>query len=323
MVLLVSGRCRESCYYCPLSPEKKNKDVTYADEMLVSGDAEIIAEAESIGATGTGITGGDPLHSYDRTLRLLRLLKNHFGESHHVHLYTSSLDLEKIRGLEEAGLDEIRFHPPLDIWTRLPETAMPQIIAESKMEIGLELPALPDKEQELRQAMRDAFAMGASFVNLNELEFSEGNWAMMESQGYHVKDDVSAAVRGSERVARKLLREFRRNSVHYCSSRFKDSVQLRRRLLRRAERVAQPWELVTSDGTLLKGLALSDDPEALMERLRIENEVPGDLMRPGVGGLEVAPWVLEELAPELEEPCFLVEEYPSADRLEVERMPLN
>jgi len=37
----------------------------------------------------------------------------------------------------------------------------------------------------------------------------------------------------------------------------------------------------------------------------------------------VAPWVLEELAPELELESFIVEEYPTADRLEVERAPLT
>ena len=39
--------------------------------------------------------------------------------------------------------------------------------------------------------------------------------------------------------------------------------------------------------------------------------------------LEVAPWVLEEIASELPYRCYEVEEYPTADRLEVERAPLN
>ena len=39
--------------------------------------------------------------------------------------------------------------------------------------------------------------------------------------------------------------------------------------------------------------------------------------------LEVAAWVLEEIAPELELQSFIVEEYPTADRLEVERSPLR
>lgn len=324
MVLLVSGRCGEACFYCPLSHEKKGKDVIYADETRVSRDEEIVQEAESIGATGTGITGGDPLLCYERSLHLLRLLKAHFGPSHHVHLYTSTIDLEKVRGLEAAGLDEIRFHPPLEMWRSLPKSALPDILRECRLEVGLELPALPDHADELRQVMSDAFAMGVSFVNLNELEFSEGNWDMMLRQGYLVKDDISAAVKGSERLAKKMVKEFRRHSVHYCSSGFKDSVQLRRRLLRRAERTAQEWEVVTEDGTIVKGVVESTDPMALMHRLEQEG-VPAELMHADKERhrLDMAPWVLEDIAAELDEPCFLVEEYPTSDRLEVERLPLN
>ena len=40
------------------------------------------------------------------------------------------------------------------------------------------------------------------------------------------------------------------------------------------------------------------------------------------GRLEIAPWVLEEIAPHLGRPAYIVEEYPTADALEVERTPL-
>src|SRR5207249_4230293 len=38
--------------------------------------------------------------------------------------------------------------------------------------------------------------------------------------------------------------------------------------------------------------------------------------------LEIAPWILEKLAPKLHRPAFLVEEYPTSDGLEVERTRL-
>lgn len=324
MVLLVSGLCEESCFYCPLSVEKKNRDVVFADETLISHDNQIILEAESIGATGTGITGGDPLLSFERTTEMIRLLKSHFGEQHHIHLYTSDINLEKVKLLEELGLDEIRFHPPLATWTKLPQSALASIIKECRLDVGLEVPALPDKAAELRILMRDAFAMGVKFVNLNELEFSEGNWDMMLEHGYQVKDDISAAVKGSDRLAKRMVSEFRNESVHYCSSGFKDSVQLRRRLLRRAERTAKEWELVTDDGTLVKGIINADDLLSLREKL-LQRGVPMELMHIDARNerLEIAPWVIEELAVDLEEKCYLVEEYPTSDRLEVERFPLN
>ena len=68
MVLLVTGKCSYKCYYCPLSLKKQGKDDTYANEKLVQDDDDIIFEAESIEARGTGITGGDPLLAMKKTV---------------------------------------------------------------------------------------------------------------------------------------------------------------------------------------------------------------------------------------------------------------
>lgn len=75
MVLFVTGLCDSGCFYCPVSFERKDKDAVYADEMLVSEEDDIIEEAVSIGATGTGITGGDPLLNIDRTVSFIRMLR--------------------------------------------------------------------------------------------------------------------------------------------------------------------------------------------------------------------------------------------------------
>ena len=97
MVLLVTGLCNANCFYCPLSEKKKNKDVIYANEKIVKKDDDIIREAELIEAEGTGITGGDPLITISRTIKYIKMLKEYFGKEHHIHLYTSILNIEKIR----------------------------------------------------------------------------------------------------------------------------------------------------------------------------------------------------------------------------------
>jgi len=68
-------------------------------------------------ALGTSITGGEPQEAMAKTCRYLELLKDEFGEDHHTHLYTGITGgRENMRRLSEAGLDEIRFHPPLEMW---------------------------------------------------------------------------------------------------------------------------------------------------------------------------------------------------------------
>lgn len=324
MVLFITGRCDTGCYYCPVSLEKKGRDVIYANELKTSSKSAIIEEAESMDATGTGITGGDPLMNVERTVNAIRMLKEHFGKDHHIHLYTSTMDMEKIREVVEAGLDEIRFHPPTEMWTHMRDTPLADIARELDIDVGIEVPALPDHEEGLNALADFAGEAGIDFVNLNELEFSESNWNMMEKHCYGLVDELSSAVGGSEDVARRIILSHPDLPIHFCSSTFKDGVQLRNRLIRKAEKNAKEYEVVTEDGTIVKGVIYGDLEEALA-LLRDEYGVPGRLMYIDEerGRLEVAPWVLEEIACELPYKCYEVEEYPTADHLEVERAPLN
>lgn len=322
MVLLVTGKCRWGCFYCPVSLEKKGLDVIYANEGRVTTDEEIIAEAESMDATGTGITGGDPLVVLDRTIHMIELLKGRFGPEHHIHLYTATIDREKVARLEAAGLDEIRFHPPVSSWTRMEETALAEIVSSTKMDVGIEVPAIPGKEKELNALVSYATSVGVGFVNLNELEFSESNWSMMEIEGYRVRDDVSSAILGSEETARKVMKANRKADIHFCSSSFKDGVQLRRRLIRRAEHICTDYQAITEDGTLVRGYVYTKDTEATMERLRTLG-VDDGMMVALDGKVEVAPWILEVVADSLDDKSYISEQYPTADGLEVERTPLN
>ncbi len=321
MVLFVTGRCRWGCDYCPVSLEKKGKDVIYANEGLVHTDEEVIAEAESMDATGTGITGGDPLMDMDRTIHFIRLLKDRFGPDHHIHLYTATLDKDKVRLLEEAGLDEIRFHPRDDQWAHMEDSGLDEIVRSTGMKVGIEVPALPRREADLIALIEYARSIGIDFINLNELEFSESNWDMMDIHGYSVKDDISSAVAGSEETAMKAMKRARGANVHFCSSAFKDGVQLRRRLVRRAMHISEAYQQVTEDGTLIRGF-VRGEPDATVARLK-DLGVPEDMLHPMDDKIEVAPWILERIAPDLEQKAWLSEQYPTADGLEVERTPLN
>lgn len=325
LVLLVTGKCAYGCYYCPLSFKKKGRAVVYADEMRVKKDADVLEEAGAINATGTGVTGGDPLIQPKETVRLIKLLKDNFGDRHHVHLYTRSTDLKAIEKVASAGLDEIRFHPQVSIWKNLGESEYAGAIVASRgygVEAGFEIPAIPGCEKDIRTFLNDAYDLGASFVNLNELEFSESNWRALRKRGFEVKDDVSASVRGSQGMALRLLRDAPAGlPTHYCSSSFKDGIQLRRRIMRRAKNVMRPLDILTKDGTIIIGIIETRDPVSFAADLKKRFDIPKRFIEPNQerGRVEIASWILEEIATELEERAFIIEEYPTADRLEVER----
>ena len=324
MVLFITGRCDTGCYYCPVGLSKKGKDVIYANELCTRTKSMIIEEAESMDASGTGITGGDPLINTERTVDAIRMLKGHFGQDHHIHLYTSTMDMEKISAVVEAGLDEIRFHPPLKQWAHMDDTPLREIVRNLTIDVGIEVPALPDHKEELDALISFAESIGVDFINLNELEFSESNWDMMDKYDYDLVDELSSAVKGSEEVARYIMERHVNIPIHYCSSTFKDGVQLRNRLLRKANHSAKEYEVITDEGTVIKGV-LYGDLETAKKLLAEDYDVPEELMFIDTerNRLDVAPWVLEEIADELPYKCYEVEEYPTADRLEVERAPLN
>lgn len=326
MVLLVTGICKGVCWYCPLSEKKKGKDVIYSNEKKVETTEEIIDEAEMIDATGTGITGGDPLLCND-TFEYIKMLKAHFGPEHHIHLYTQITDMDKIRRAIGAGLDEIRFHPPVKLWETIEETEYPIVLEDLKkldVDVGVEIPSIPEEKHGTHHLLKRLGPL-LDFVNLNELEFSSTNWKELVERGYKKKSDISGAVKGSQEFAMKFLKEDFDTSVHYCSSSFKDGVQLRKRIQRRAENVAKPGDMITEEGILIRGIILADDPEGFVDVLKERYEIPDEMVwfDEEKSRVEIALDILDEIYDEIEYECFGIEEYPTDDRLEVERWPLK
>lgn len=317
-MLFVTGRCGRDCFYCPLSAERKEIDVVYADELLVTRIEDILDEARSIGALGTGITGGEPLLKLDFVKECIRALKREFGEEHHIHLYTGILpDKETLRGLTEAGLDEIRLHPPLDDWSN--PAGLGEALSGAAtlgLEAGVEIPAL-EPAPEIIKAVKSTGA----FLNLNELEFSETNADRLKGKGFEPQESHCGAY-GSEEMARVHFMD-EEIKVHFCTSRFKDAVQLRERLKRRAERVARSFDLPTEDGTLIHGVIEGDRDRALnaLESL----EVPVELYASVGPAVDIAADILEEISKELKGiglKVSIVERYPLEGGLIVERIPL-
>jgi pyruvate formate-lyase activating enzyme-like uncharacterized protein len=170
-------------------------------------------------------------------------------------------------------------------------------------------------------------------VNLNELEFSERNYFAFHRLGYCIKNDISAAVKGSETTAKKIVTLIQKKDmaigVHYCSVSFKDGVQLKNRITRRAKHIAKPYDVITKEGTLIKGIIYGSGVsfDHILSLLRETYKIPPHLFYVNIEKkrIELAAWVLEKIAPKLVKKgcrCFIVEEYPTADGLEVERDPV-
>jgi len=192
---------------------------------------------------------------------------------------------------------------------------------------GIEIPCIPGKENEMVKLAKSAELAGTQFINLNELEFSESNWQELKAHGFEVKDDISSSVKGSQEAAGKVSSSLKNQKiiVHYCSSSFKDATQLRNRILRRARNTATKLEIITEEGTFIKGVIETKEPANLIKKLKKEFELPDELIRHDIekGRIEISAWIIEDLPVLSNCKYFIVEEYPTADRLEVEKRPVN
>lgn len=324
MVLFVTGLCRRHCFYCPLSEKRAGKDLAYANERPIKSVKDILDEARSMDALGTGITGGDPSLRFKRVLAYLRLLKAEFGRDHHVHMYCcGELTSSQLIQLKREGLDEIRFHT----WSAEPV----KLALDVGLYAGVEIPVIPGDYQRIVSLLAELDKINCEFVNLNELEFSDTNLVQLKARGFRLKSDTSMAARGSETEAIRVLKWAAKNTklnVHYCPSVLKDSVQLRNRLKRKAKNVARPHEAITPDGLLVKGAILNLPHNRLVPvRLRLmrDHRIPRDLIviDPKKKRIEL-PWFLaKKLAPVEKDLTFaLIEAYPTYDGLETTLIPL-
>jgi pyruvate formate-lyase activating enzyme-like uncharacterized protein len=279
---------------------------------------DVLEEARMIDALGTGITGGEPLLKLDTVLKYIRSLKAELGEEHHIHLYTGTLPQRTVLlRLKEAGLDEIRVHPALEtpkMMAELEETLREAVSLE--LEAGVEIPSLKPAPRIL-----EIIKKTGAFLNLNELEFSETNQDQLKAMGFQPQDKCFGAL-GSKEVAENNFMDDGAK-VHYCSSSFKDAVQLRERFKRRARRVARSFEEITEDGTLILGTIEGRISEAA--DILTQLEVPKSMYAVMGDRIEMAAWVLEEIYPRLKrQGCHptIEERYPTGDGQVVERIPL-
>ncbi|MCS7143656.1 MAG: radical SAM protein [Archaeoglobaceae archaeon] len=300
LTLFITGLCNNSCFYCPVSKQKFGKDVVFANEREVRCFEDFIAEVDLMSAEGVAITGGEPLLKLDRVIDFAKISKD-LGL--HVHLYTSIPAREYL--LDKIEIDEIRFHPPefRDVEKFVDSIEVAKSLG---IDVGFEIPAVTF-EPRIVEIVNELDA----FLNLNQLEASEANWFALEKHGFVIEDFF---VEKTEIV--KLYE--RAKKFHYCTARFKDSAQFRRRLIRMAMNHPD-FYLVTRDGTLLCSRIEGDleKAEEILKRAKVEFKRFEDCIETTP---EVAGSSLKEILKSESLKVSLVERYPTVNRTIIELM---
>ncbi len=345
-VLFGTGLCPRDCFFCPISDEKKNKDVIYINELKINelDINSLIKEIKLSRSKGVGITGGDPLLKISRVVGFIKILKEIFGKRFHIHLYTSFnlVTRDRLKKLYDAGLDEIRFHPDINsdiLWKNIEYANL------FNWDTGIEVPVIPDKEKGLIKIL-EYFKDKVDFFNFNELEMSDNQNVERFKSKYSLADNESYAIKGSMDLGLKILKYCSKNKLncHLCSVKLKDGVQLSNRIKLRSKLAKIKTDKITNEGLLkrgviysqmipginyeleLNGLSKIDIEEELKElkdlQTRINKVFNIPLSKIIIDAKKLRILTSEKLARKLArlipEQCAVVLEYPTSDALEVE-----
>ncbi|MCS7127888.1 MAG: radical SAM protein [Sulfolobales archaeon] len=251
IVIFITGLCLDNCWYCPISREKFGRKTIYVDEVRAASYSDVIDEAYRVGALGAGITGGDPIIPLDVTINMIRLLKDEFGEGFHIHLYTTGrlIDDNVLEVLESSGLDELRIHPYKAEYIRVIERAI-----EYSFDVVVEVPFIPLRSyvNYIKDLLMKLDGVGVNYVNINEFEVSDSN---VEATLLRGLKPLGFTLEGIETPAiefvKWVLETVKNLNVHYCTVEFKDRVQYRLRMVRKALTVFGLHEAPTINGTLI------------------------------------------------------------------------
>ncbi len=259
VVLFLNGICQKPAHcswYCPISEERRGKDITFADEIHVFSHKDLLIEINKINAKGMSITGGEPLleSNLEKTYDYIKYVKKMKGKKFHVHLYTNGMNFNEsiAEKLAEVGLDEIRFHPPLNKWENI------KFALNKGFSVGAEVPVIPGFEynNNLENLILFLNKIGAEFINLNEFEICYPNSQYLKEKGFKLKKDTVATVENSKETAMKLITKLAPKTslkIHFCTIKAKDYHQLKNRYLRRAKTIKLPYEVITEEGLLIYG----------------------------------------------------------------------
>jgi len=259
VVLFLNGICQrpDQCsWYCPISEERRGKDVTFADEIEINTKEGLLQEISMIKAQGMSITGGEPLSelNFEKTLDYIKYIKLKRGKRFHIHLYTNGIDFneDKAEKLSIAGLDEIRFHPSKEEWSCIKKAL------NKHMTVGVEVPVIPEKEKlkELEQLILYIDTIGVDFINLNEFEYCFPNSQSLKERGFKLKKGSIASVIDSQEAGLALIKSLGSQvslKMHYCTIRAKDYYQLKNRYIRRAKKIKLPYEVINKEGLIIYG----------------------------------------------------------------------
>jgi pyruvate formate-lyase activating enzyme-like uncharacterized protein len=257
--LFINNRCNAHCFYCPAPQE--NTGVPETQTIDFHTPEEYVAYVRKMGFKGVSFSGGEPFLTFERVKSFLKALREAFGSELYIWMYTNGIlsTPKKLKELAELGLNEIRF----DIG------ATHYNLKKVKQAIGIipvvtvEIPAVPDELEQLKEAVKELAEAGLSHLNLHQMRLTPYNLPKLIDKNYQFSHGPRVTLPDSEITALKILEYTKQNNinlpVNYCSYAYKSRYQKSGFRNKLAPFILKSFEEVTEKGYIRNlAIAISD-----------------------------------------------------------------
>ena len=280
--LFINGICNANCFYCPTLQDQEDQPTT---QTVVFPDVEdYILYLKKFGYKGVSISGGEPLLTFQKTLRFITRIREEMGPEIYFWMYTNGilLDEEKLSALRKAGLNEIR----LDIGATGYRTDHLEMALKRIDTVAVEIPAVPEDVEHLKQLLHHFDDIGLHHLHLHQIRCTPHNYLKLIKRGYTFLHGPQITVLESELTALHLMQYASNNGlqtpINYCSSIYKYRYQRMAARKRYAPFIAHGYEEITETG-MIRSLAVVGDTHLLdraEQAFQDRGVDPGDYYRP-------------------------------------------
>lgn len=266
----INKLCTRQCFYCTQDHSMKEECESQTDGITFKDPAEHLFFLKTFQIRGVGFSGGEPLLVLDRLLANLKAIRQELGNSLYLWIYTNGDLVERsvLQGLREAGLNEIRF----DISAREYDLAPVVLAKEYIPTVTVEIPAIPEDFELMKNLLDEMGTMGVSFLNLHQLQANKYNYKALRRRNYHFLHQTPISVFESEICALKLLLFACKHQINlpmnYCCSAYKDRFQSRDLRTRQSRVVLKSFEEITNAGYIRVWRVL-DSPDKIENMVRL------------------------------------------------------
>jgi pyruvate formate-lyase activating enzyme-like uncharacterized protein len=267
----INHLCTRNCFYCLQDRSIKEECESRTDRIVFKDPAKYILFLKAFQIQGVGFSGGEPLLVLDRLLAHIAAIRQEFGDSLYLWMYTNGdlADRSVLKKLREAGLNEIRF----DLSARKYDLGPVSLSKEYIPTVTVEIPAIPEDFDLLKDLLGEMESAGVNFLNLHQLMANECNYKALRQRNYHFLHQDQIPVFESELCALKLLMFAREHQVqlpiNYCCSAYKNRFQGRDVRKRQSRVILKGFEEITNAGYIrsFRVLDSTDKIKSLVRRL--------------------------------------------------------